>query len=287
VTGLPAPLHLLVAAWAFAAGAAVGSFLNVVIARLPRGESIVHPRSRCPGCKAPIAWQDNVPVLSWLLLRGRCRACRAPISWRYPLVELLGGLAALIAVSRHGFSTEAAVEFAFAAALLALTFIDVDTWTLPHVITLPLLAAGIAFSALHLTAAGALLGSIAGAAAGFVAFAAVAFLGERILRKEALGFGDVWLLSAIGAWLGLGALLPVVLLASLQGTVVGIALIAIGKAQTGKGVEAPPDAPPGEEAWIPPRNAVPFGPFLAAGALEWLWLHGWLVGLVPEFRIFT
>jgi len=287
-----AALPGLLMAWAFAVGAAVGSFLNVVIARLPAGESVVRPRSRCPGCRTPIAWYDNLPVLSWILLRGRCRKCRIRISFRYPLVEILGGAAALVAVSRHGLSLAALAEFAFAATLLALSFIDLDTWLLPHVITVPLLAAGLALSALHLTAAPSLLSSAGGAAAGWLSFAAVSVIGEKVMKKEALGFGDVWLLGGLGAWLGLGGLLPVVLLASIQGTVVGLALIVVGRGQPGPAEPAP--APEGANApaldpdadWVPPRNAVPFGPFLAAGALEWLWLQGWLAEAVPALSLF-
>ncbi len=284
MNALPDSVRWAVATWSFALGAVVGSFLNVVIYRVPAGESIVRPRSRCPGCLTPISWQDNIPVLSWILLRGRCRTCRTAIAWRYPLVEMLGGGAALVAFSRHGLSPAALAEFGFAATLLALSFIDLDTWTLPHAITFPLLAAGLLLSPLHLTPAGTFLGAIAGGAAGWLAFAGVAFLGERLLKKEALGFGDVWLLAAIGAWLGLAPLLPVVLLASLQGTVIGIALILLGKAQTG---QAAPEVPPADDGWVPPRNAVPFGPFLAAGALEWLWLQGWITNLVPSLRLFT
>lgn len=285
MNALPDSLRWLAAGWSFAFGAVVGSFLNVVIYRVPAGESIVRPRSRCPGCLMPISWQDNVPVLSWILLRGRCRSCRASISWRYPLVELLGGGAALIAFSRHGLSPAALAEFGFAATLLALTFIDLDTWTLPHVITFPLLGAALLLSPLHLTPAATFVGSIAGGAAGWIGFAGVAFLGERLMKKEALGFGDVWLLAAIGAWLGLAPLLPVVLLASLQGTVVGVALILLGRAQTGEAVRDP--APADDDDWVPPRNAVPFGPFLAAGALEWLWLQGWITKVVPSLKLFT
>jgi leader peptidase (prepilin peptidase)/N-methyltransferase len=283
-------------------GSAIGSFLNVVIARVPAGESVLHPRSRCPSCRTPIAWWDNVPVLSWLVLRGRCRACGVSIAWRYPMVELLGGGAALVAVSRHGLSGAAVAEFAFAATLVALAFIDLDTWLLPHAITIPLLVLGVLLSALHFTGASSFLGSLAGATLGWVAFALVAFLGERILRKEALGFGDVWLLGAIGAWTGPAALLPVVLLASLQGTIVGLALILVGRSQPGppEAVEAAPravpDAGPATAAevpapvtdadWVPPRHAVPFGPFLAAGALEWIWMQGWITQVVPSLSIF-
>jgi leader peptidase (prepilin peptidase)/N-methyltransferase len=279
-----AGLPILLKAWTFVAGAAVGSFLNVVIARVPSGESVVHPRSRCPSCRAPIAWFDNVPVLSWLVLRGRCRGCAAGISVRYPLVELLGGVAALVSVSRHGLSTAALAEFALVAVLIALSFIDLDTWLLPHVLTVPLLVTGVALSALHLTEAGSLQGSLGGAATGWLSFAAISFLGEKLLKKEALGFGDVWLLGGIGAWMGLAALLPVVLLASVQGTVIGLALIVTGRSQPGPAPDSP--APDPDADWIPPRNAVPFGPFLALGAVEWLWLQEWLARLVPSLSIF-
>jgi leader peptidase (prepilin peptidase) / N-methyltransferase len=309
VIDLSGPLRWAAMAWAFLAGASVGSFLNVVVARLPAGESIVRPRSRCPSCRNPIAWFDNLPVLSWLLLRGRCRACRARISFRYPLVEILGGVAAVVAVSRHGLSLPALAEFAFAAALLALSFIDLDTWLLPHVITIPLLLAGVGLSAASLTAAPSFLSSAGGAVAGWLSFAAVSVVGEKLMKKEALGFGDVWLLGAIGAWLGLPGLLPVVLLASIQGTLVGLALLLLGRAQPGPPEPAPPpeiaegpaggsDPEAGDPAgnaspvldpdadWVPPRNAVPFGPFLAAGALEWLWLQGWLAQVVPALSLF-
>lgn len=341
MSALPEAVRWWGAAWSFVLGAAVGSFLNVVVARVPAGESIVRPGSRCPSCRSPIAWHDNLPLISWLLLRARCRRCGAPISWRYPLVELLGALAALAAFARHGFAPAALAEFGFAAALVALSFIDLDTWLLPHAITWPLLGAGLLLSAAGVTPAGAAGPSLLGAAVGWLAFALVAVLGERVLRREALGFGDVWLLSAIGAWMGALALLPVVLLASLQGTVVGLALIGLGRAEPGPpapgggaegtpppgggegapatsgeregatalrgGTAAPPaggagdgsdaaDPPPPEESgdarpagaeddWVPPRHAVPFGPFLAAGALEWLWLQDWLAGLVPALRI--
>ena len=289
---LPESLRWFGALWSFALGAVVGSFLNVVIARVPAGLSVVRPASRCPRCKAPIAWFDNVPIVSWLLLRGRCRTCREPISWRYPLVELLAGLAALEAFHRHGLSARALAEFAFAAALLALSCIDLDTWLLPHPITVPLLAAGVLLSAAGLTPA-SLGEAIAGAALGWGSFALVSFLGQKALKKEALGFGDVWLLGAIGAWLGAKALLPVVLLASVQGTVVGLALILLGRGEPGPAQGGPTSetgearsGPADPDAWVPPRHAVPFGPFLAAGALEWLWLQAFLAAAIPSLGLF-
>ena len=292
-------LHAAAAVWAVLLGSVVGSFLNVVIARVPRGASVVRPRSACPACGAAIAWYDNVPILSFVLLRARCRACGARISFRYPLVEALGGAAALLAFLRHGIAPQAAAELSFAAALVALAFIDLDTWLLPHAITWPLLGAGLVVSALGWSAAPGFASSALGAAAGYGAFALVAVVGARLFRREALGWGDVWLLAGIGAWLGARALLPVILLASLQGSVVGVVLLALGRSQPGPPPEPPPaagtgvpaaptDRPPAQEdrEWIPPRHSLPLGPFLALGALQWLYLGAALARWIPALDVF-
>jgi leader peptidase (prepilin peptidase)/N-methyltransferase len=292
-------LDLMVVCGALFLGASIGSFLNVVVARVPAGLSVVKPRSRCPRCLAPIAWYDNVPVLSWLLLRARCRACGAAISARYPLVEALGAAAALLALRRHGIGAAAAAELGFAAVMLALAFIDLDTWLLPHALTLPLLGAGLLASALGIEGAPAPLQAALGAGVGFAVFAAISVAGEWVFKREALGFGDVWLLAGIGAWLGVKALLPVVLLSSLQGSAVGLVLASMGKLPRGE--EAAPAeadarstksdagaAPDGDEEddWTPPRNSVPFGPFLVAGALEWLYAGDLIARLVPTLELF-
>ncbi|HEY6005772.1 MAG TPA: prepilin peptidase [Anaeromyxobacter sp.] len=290
-------LRLWSAALAVWLGAVIGSFANVVIARVPRGESVVRPRSRCPRCGAPIAWYDNIPVLSYVLLGARCRACRARIAVRYPLVEALVAAAAWVAWRRHGLGAAFGAELAFAASLVALAFIDLDTWLLPHALTWPLIVLGVAASALGLTPA-TLASSLAGAAVGFGAFAAVSWLGSVVFKKEALGFGDVWLLAGLGAWLGVKALLPTVLLASLQGSLVGIVQVLLGRGTPGPAAPAePPRSSPGatpastppatsDDDWVPPRHAVPFGPFLALGALEWLYLSDAIAGLVPLLRPF-
>ncbi len=309
---LDTALGLELAAVAFLFGATIGSFLNVVVARVPHGGSVVRPRSRCPRCGAPIAWYDNVPIVSWVALRARCRACRAPISWRYPLVEALGGAASVAAVLRHGPSLDALAELAFVALLLALAFIDLDTWLLPHALTWPVIALGLAAAAAGAGAAPSLSSSAAGAAAGWVAFALVSVVGERVLKKEALGFGDVWLLAGLGAFLGAGALLPVVLLASIQGSAAGVVLLLTGRGERGSGrspggtadpaageepageAGAPADAagPPGagdvssDDGWVPPRHAIPFGPFLVLGAVEWLYAAGSIAAAVPALRVF-
>jgi len=279
VPALPMPALV---AFAGVLGACLGSFLNVVIGRVPAGESIASPGSRCPRCKAPIAWYDNVPIVSWMLLRARCRRCGQPISVRYPIVEALGAVAALAALARHGVSLEAAAELSLALLLLALALIDLDTWLLPHALTWPLIALGLGASAAGLTAAGGFRSSALGAAVGFASFSALAWIAKKIAGREALGFGDVWLLAGIGAWLGLAALLPVVMLASVQGAVVGLLLVAAGRAQKGEegGGKAQPDG------WVPPRNAVPFGPFLVLAALEWLYASGPIASVLPVLEAF-
>jgi len=326
---LPPLIRFLAAAWVLLAGAVVGSFLNVVIARLPAGQSLIRPRSRCPGCGTPIAWYDNVPVISFLVLRARCRACRRPISWRYPLVEALGAAAAYLAYARHGLGAAALAELVLASILVALAFIDLDTWLLPHSLTVPLIVTGVAASSAHLTPAGSPVPSLIGAVAGGGAFWLVAVIGQRVFRKEAMGLGDVWLLAGIGAWMGHVALLPVVMFASFQGAIVGGVQVALGKGQPGPApspadvaegapppgpaaapadpaatpadpAATPPAAEPvslppadeasgaeGDEPWVPPRHAIPFGPFLALGTLEWLYLSDVLARAVPMLQPFV
>jgi leader peptidase (prepilin peptidase)/N-methyltransferase len=260
--------------FAFLFGATVGSFLNVVIARVPRRESIVSPPSHCPKCQKGIAWYDNIPVVSWLVLRGSCRNCGLPISARYPLVELAGGLLALACVRQLKPLPWAAAAFVFLAALVALTYIDIDHWLLPRSITIPLIGAGLLAS---LVPGGTEpVSSLLGAAVGFGAFVALGYLAELILKKEALGGGDVWLFAAIGAWLGLKSLLPVALLASIQGALIGSVMLLSARRKSRR----PAPRPTGDletDNWVPPEGAVPFGPFLALGAAEYLFFGARLV----------
>lgn len=272
------------AVFAFVFGAVVGSFLNVVIARVPLGQSVVHPRSRCPRCEKSIAGWDNIPIVSWLILRARCRNCGLPISPRYPLVELATGMLALATVRQFGPSWWALAAFAFLCALVALTYIDLDHWLLPRSITVPFIAIGLGASLLP--GGPGIASSAFGAAVGFAAFVVLGFVAEKLLKKEALGGGDVWLLAMIGAWLGLRSLLPVILLASLQGAVIGGVLLAVAKRRN-RATAMPPPKPTGDaeiDAWVPPDGAVPFGPFLALGAVEYLFfgerLVAWYVGLL-------
>jgi leader peptidase (prepilin peptidase)/N-methyltransferase len=271
--------------WAFVVLAAVfgllvGSFLNVVIHRLPivlerqwraqaaeiegraapaAGEryNLVHPRSRCPACNAPIRAIHNVPVLSWLVLRGRCAACRAPISMRYPLVELATGVAFAAVAWQFGFGLQAALGLVFTAYLIALTGIDIDKQLLPDLLTLPLLWIGL-IASVWPGAAGAqappatAFDAIAGAAIGYVFLWLVFQLFRLLTGKEGMGYGDFKLFGAIGAWLGWQMLPLVLLLAAVVGAVVGILLIALRR----HGRSVP----------------IPFGPYLAgAGWIAMLW----------------
>jgi leader peptidase (prepilin peptidase)/N-methyltransferase len=255
-------------------GALWGSFLNVVIVRLPRGQSVVSPPSHCVACGAPIRYYDNVPVLSYLLLRGRCRQCGAPYSPRYAAIELIAGLCAVWSVNEFGFGIAALGYFVFLALLLAIGAIDLEHWIIPHELTWPGIALGLAFAPFNPRVS--LRSAVAGAFIAFALFTLLAWVAEKLLKREALGLGDRWLLAMEGAFLGVGALLPVVFLASVQGSIVGLLLIAMGRAQTGEPPVSPasdasdPPPPPEEEEWVPPKNAIPFGPFLAIAGAEWL-----------------
>lgn len=232
-------------AWAAAFGLIIGSFLNVVIYRLPKGESLVAPRSRCPACQTPIWPLDNIPLVSFALLRGRCRVCRAPISWRYPLVEALTGILFGLTIARFGITLEAAFLLAFVGGLVVITFIDLDHQLIPNVITLP----GIPLGLLAGLLVGSppfldrLIGTLAGA--GFLYL--VLLYGGAIYGQDAMGEGDLNLIAMVGAFLGWRAVAVTMLIGCLTGSAVGLGLIASKR--------------------LTRRQHIPFGPFLAVGAV--------------------
>jgi leader peptidase (prepilin peptidase)/N-methyltransferase len=260
-------------------GLAVGSFLNVVIARVPRGQSIVRPGSRCPKCGHVLAWYENVPILSWLALRGRCRGCGAPISPRYLFVELLTGLLFVGCLQRFGWSYELVPALAMVTLLIPLTFIDLEHWLLPFALTLPGIGLGVALS---IPLGGErLLESAIGAAVGFGAFWLLEVIGEKVFKKEALGGGDKFLLAMIAAFLTYRALLGVILLSSIQGAVVGVALLALrGRAGPAPESEAA-KKDSNTDDWQPGPTNIPFGPWLSLAALEILLLGPWLASVLP------
>jgi leader peptidase (prepilin peptidase)/N-methyltransferase len=221
----PPFLDSLLAVWLFVLGLCVGSFLNVVIARVPQGESIVKPRSRCPKCGHTLSWYENVPLVSWLVLRGRCRSCKASISVRYPLVELLVGLLFLACVRRFGWSWELISGLVLVTLLVPLTFIDLEHWILPFSLTIPGIIAGVVLAAP--LGEQALWDAAIGAAVGFLCFRLMEYVGWKLFRKEALGGGDKFLVAMLGAFLTWKSLLGIIFLSSLQGAVVGILLIGL------------------------------------------------------------
>jgi len=228
-------------------GLCVGSFLNVVIHRLPKmldhgwraqcaelsGEllselppyNLITPRSQCPACGHRIGALENIPVVSYLFLRGRCSACAAPISARYPIVELLTGTLTVAAVLRFGATPAAAAACLFLWSLIALTFIDFDTQLLPDTITLPLLWSGLLANVAGFVPGVSLRDAVIGAIAGYVALWIVYWLFKLIRGKEGMGYGDFKLLSALGAWLGWQMLPLIVLLSSFVGAIIGIGLV--------------------------------------------------------------
>lgn len=243
---------------AFVLGSIYGSFLNVAVHRLPRDESLVRPGSRCPRCRAPIAWFDNVPILSWLLLRGRCRGCRRPISARYPAVEAASGLlAAALWLRWPGAPAWAGAATLAGGALLAVAMIDAETMLIPDELSLGLVAAGILAAPWNPYVSGAgpwwaVARSLRGAGLGFAMGWLIAEIGEAAMKKEALGGGDVKLLAGVGAWAGATGAFDCLLLGSLAGSIYGVCLILAGRAGR--------------------SDPIPFGPFLAAGAVFDLFL---------------
>ena len=263
--------------WAFVAlsfGGVWGSFLNVVIFRVPREKSVVSPPSSCPRCGARIAWYDNVPVLAWLWLRGKCRKCKAAISPRYPMIELITAFVSWALMHRFGPTGAYVLYFVFACALIAITFIDLDTWLIPDVITYPGIALGI-IGAVALPEQ-PVVDHLLGAAIGGGVLAIVAVGAKWALKKDGMGFGDVKLLAMIGAFLGTRSLVFVVMLSSIQGVVLGIIWLTVNRNK--------PPPPPQADGFVPPAGAIPFGPFLSLAALEYLFFSDTLHALLGHAR---
>ena len=266
-------------------GLLVGSFLNVVILRLPRRlehdwrmqarefldqqapadeeapPDLVFKGSHCPHCRHTLSPLDNIPLLSWLVLRGRCRYCKGAISWQYPLVEALSAAACMVVAWKFGFDWPLLAALAFTWILIAAAGIDARTQLLPDQLTLPLLWLGLLISLLPMFVDPPT--AILGAAIGWASLWIVFWLFKLATGKEGMGYGDFKLLGALGAWMGPMALLPVILLSSLIGAIIGGVILAVNK----KGRETP----------------IPFGPFIAAAGWTWFvfgdvlgaWYRGW------------
>jgi len=266
---------------AFVVGTCIGSFLNVCIYRLPADESVIHPGSRCPHCGKAIAWYDNVPLFSWMWLRARCRACHASIPVRYPLVEAAAGVLALLALVTFGATPMALVAFVFTAALLLITFVDFDHQFIPDEISLPGIVVGLAAS--FLTGAPTPREAVLGALVGGGALWLVAWSYMRATGVEGMGLGDVKLLAMIGAFLGWRAIPAVLIVASLTGSAVGLVLIVIQRGPAARRAIRTL----GPTALVPflrrasRRTELPFGPYLALGALMALYVPGLTLPWTP------
>ena len=281
----------LFACFVFSLGACVASFLNVCIWRLPREESVVRPGSHCPNCNAPIRWYQNIPIVSWCCLRGRCANCHQPISPRYVVVELLGGVLFLLVYLQWAMPAilgcppalglvpivdpaRMAVEALAVTGLILGSFIDLDHFYLPDRVTIGGMVLGVPLSFLVPEMQGqedrlaALYWSLGGMAGAFLFLWGVGAIFSKLFRKEALGFGDVKLIGAVGAFFGPWAALFTIILSSVVGSVAGVALMARGRAKLGG------------------FTAVPYGPFRAIGALVWMYwgpaLLGWYLRLLAR-----
>ena len=282
--------------FSFGLGACIASFLNVVIWRVPRGESIVSPPSHCPKCNAPIRWYQNIPILSWLALRGKCANCRAPISPRYILIELLGGLLFLAALVRmipnicynggllvvHPGSLMNAwvallVAWIWISLMIVGSMIDYDHKLLPDFVTVGGMILGVAVGVgdslasvlvSHDITGGWLLAvdSVGGMAFGFGLLWLIRFFGSKAFKREAMGMGDVFLMGAVGALFGPVAVLVTLILSSVFGSVVGLSMVALSKTKFGKFVE------------------IPYGPYICMGCLAWMFygpeLVNWSINLL-------
>ncbi len=273
----------------FVLGSCIASFLNVVIWRVPRGESIVKPGSHCPKCNAPIHWYQNIPIVSWLALRGKCANCKAPISPRYILIELLGGiLFAALFWRLHGTFTRFGVgpgvhtivcAWIWASLMIVGTFVDFDHKLLPDFVTIGGMILGVYYNAvatwmgfcvypthtLTCISEHPVVGSLIGLAVGFGVLWIVRVFGSWVFRREAMGMGDVFLLGAIGALCGPVAVLYSLILSSILGSVAGVAIMIVSKGRRGRFLE------------------IPFGPYLCIGCMVWIFrgpeIAAWYVRL--------
>jgi len=268
--------------FSFGLGACIASFLNVVIWRVPRGESIVSPPSHCPKCNAAIRWYQNIPIFSWLALRGKCANCKAPISPRYILIEFLGGclfLAAFHLVVCSGRFDSAALPWykfvdlliwwIWLSLMIVGSMIDFDHKLLPDFVTVGGMVLGVTSSVAGFLAFGSVvfvLHSLSGLVFGFGLLWLIRYLGSKAFKREAMGLGDVFLMGAVGALFGPFAVLATLILSSVFGSIVGVGMVLLSKTKFGRFVE------------------IPYGPYICLGCLVWMFcgpeLVAWYVNLL-------
>lgn len=242
-------------------GACVGSFLNVCIYRISEGKSIVFPKSFCPDCLCPIRFYDNIPIISYLILRGRCRDCHKKISYRYPLVELITALLSLLLFWKYGLSFQYFFAFVFVCTLIIITFIDLKHQIIPDIITLPGIPLFFLFTFFFKDVS--FLDSILGILIGGGSFYLIAIVYQFITKREGIGGGDIKLMAMLGVFLGWKSLLFILLVSSLLGSIVGISMMIVH----GKDL----------------KYAVPFGPFLSIAAVAYMFMGNYLMRLIGTY----
>ena len=260
-------LFYIICGFSFGLGACIASFLNVVIWRVPRGESIVSPPSHCPKCNAPIRWYQNIPILSWLALRGKCANCKAPISPRYILIETLGGVLFLAAFWKYGTNGGLAsaalntlVVWIWIALMIVGSMIDFDHKLLPDFVTIGGMVLGLVWNLCVCLLLGGqkvywenfCIVTGFGFVFGFGLLWLIRWLGSKAFKREAMGMGDVFLMGAVGALFGPVAVLVTLILSSVFGSIVGVGMVALSKTKFGKFVE------------------IPYGPYICLGCLCWM-----------------
>lgn len=272
----------------FVLGSMIGSFLNVCICRLPENQSVVKPRSRCPKCGNSIAWYDNIPVLSWLILGAKCRNCGETISWQYPLVEALTGALFVCVYWRFGVTVATPVYMLLIAGLVVVTFIDLSHWIIPNEVTFPGIFIGLGCSVLGMfyPQSGLLVTSVFVSLLGILAGGGVLYLLDKIAlvvaKKRGMGFGDVKLLAMLGAFLGWQGVLVTLMFASLAGSLIGVSMILLHRSfrrpeEDTQAAEDKDDEP------VPEGNYLPFGPYLVLGALVFLYFGKSIIGFYTGY----
>ncbi|MFP4502014.1 MAG: prepilin peptidase [Candidatus Hydrogenedentota bacterium] len=298
---IPAELDMFFMVLAFVIGAMAGSFSNVCICRWPEGESVVSPRSRCPRCRNPLAWYDNIPIVSWLVLGARCRHCGAPISWQYPVVEAFTGILYLLVYWRFGPVAATPVYWALCSGLVIVSFVDLREWIIPNEVTYSGVPLGLVVALVGMVwpeASGLRVVSVFDALIGVALGAGLLYIldlgTQLILKKPGMGMGDMKLLAMLGAFLGWQGVLGTLMIACVIGSAVGLGLMAIQRLRTTPPLPqkaAPPEAataPPTATASAPDEqeagdptdasasdeddltaagNYLPFGPYLALAGI--------------------
>lgn len=293
-------LHGFFMIMSFVLGTAVGSFANVCISRWPAGLSIVKPRSRCPKCMNEIPWYDNIPLLSWVLLRAKCRNCDQPISVIYPTVELITGLLFLAAYWRFGYSPATPVYMALCAGMVIITFQDLADWTIPDQITLPGVPIGLALSLAGMfwgEATGLRVLSVFDSLLGILLGAGILFALDRVtvllLKKPGMGMGDMKLLAMLGAFLGWKGTLGTLMMGSVIGSFVGVSVLLYYR-QRGENTSAETvkkkDAADSDEEITLEGHYLPFGPYLAVAGLIYLFfgpelINWYIASLGPNSQV--